>query len=66
MDWLLTLRGMIGDEQAAQAKYAHAADMAETPELEAMFAQLHDEEAVHQRILEGWIDFLEKQTKKPA
>lgn len=66
MDWLLALRGMIGDEKAAQAKYAHAAGLADTPELKAMFTQLHDEEVVHQRILEGWIDTLKKKAKKPA
>jgi rubrerythrin len=63
MDWLITLKGMIGDEQAAQAKYSHAATQAGTPELKAIFAQLHDEEVVHQRILEGWIDRLEKAAK---
>jgi rubrerythrin len=60
MDWLLTLRSMIGDEQAAQAKYGHAATQADTPELKSLFTQLHDEEVVHQRILEGWIDQLQK------
>jgi rubrerythrin len=64
MDWLLTLKGMIGDEQAAQAKYQHAAEMADKAELKAIFSQLHDEEVVHQRILEGWIDTLQKQAKK--
>jgi rubrerythrin len=63
MDWLLVLKAMIGDEQAAQAKYGHAAAQADTPELKAIFAQLHDEEVVHQRILEGWIDQLQKSTE---
>lgn len=64
MDWLiLFLQSMIDDEKAAQAKYAHAAELANTPELKAMFKQLHDEEVVHQRILEGWIDTLQKAGK---
>ena len=63
MDWLITLKCMIGDEQAAQATYGHAATQADTPELKAIFTQLHDEEVVHQRILEGWIDHLHKATK---
>lgn len=64
MDWLITLKGMIGDEQAAQAKYSHAAAQAATPDLKALFTQLHDEEVVHQRILEGWIDQLQKAAKR--
>jgi rubrerythrin len=64
MDWLLTLKAMIGDEQAAQAKYLHAAELAGKAELKAVFTQLHDEEVVHQRILEGWIDTLQKKAKK--
>ncbi len=63
MDWLITLKCMIGDEQAAQAKYRYAATQATTPELKATFTQLHDEEVVHQRILEGWIDHLQKAAK---
>jgi len=64
MDWFFAfLQSMIGDEKAAQAKYAHAAELADTPELKAMFQQLHDEEVVHQRILEGWIDTLQKAQK---
>jgi rubrerythrin len=63
MDWLITLQAMIGDERAAQAKYGHAASQADTPDLKAMFTQLHDEEVVHQRILEGWIDQLQKAAK---
>jgi rubrerythrin len=63
MDWQVVLKAMIGDEQAAQAKYSHAAEQASTPDLKAMFVQLHDEEVVHQRILEGWIDRLEKSGK---
>jgi rubrerythrin len=58
MDWQLVMKAMIGDEQAAQAKYRHAAQQADTAELKAMFDQLHDEEVVHQRILEGWLDRL--------
>lgn len=63
MDWLTTLKGMIGDEKAAQAKYGHAAEQADAPELKAIFKQLRDEEVVHQRILEGWIDKLQKAKK---
>jgi rubrerythrin len=60
MDWQLVLKSMIGDEQAAQARYDHAAQQADSHELKAMFEQLHDEEVVHQRILEGWLDRLSK------
>jgi rubrerythrin len=63
MDWLITLKAMIGDEQAAQAKYGHAATQADTPELKALFTGLRDEEVVHQRILEGWIDRLQSAAK---
>lgn len=63
MDWQLVLNAMIGDEQAAQAKYNHAAQQADTSELRAMFEQLHDEEVVHQHILEGWLDRLSKPEK---
>ena len=63
MDWQLVLKSMIGDEQAAQAKYSHAASQAGDKELKAMFTQLHDEEVVHQRILEGWLDKLQKAGK---
>lgn len=63
MDWQMTLKAMIGDEQAAQAKYGHAAGQTLDAELKAMFEQLRDEELVHQHILEGWMDRLQKAGK---
>ena len=63
MDWQLVLKSMIGDEQAAQAKYKHAVGETSDKELKAVFQQLSDEELVHQRILEGWLDRLQKAGK---
>ncbi len=57
MDWLNFLKVMTVDEKAAQEKYALAAQLAEQPELKAIFERLRDEEAFH-------VDFLEAEYAK--
>jgi rubrerythrin len=53
MDWSAFLKIMIMEEQAAQAKYQLAVDLAENAEMKAFFARLRDEEAFHAQFLEG-------------
>ncbi len=60
MDWLGFIKIMSMEEQAAQAKYQLAVDLAEDEELKAFFARLRDEEAFHAQFLEGEYARLEK------
>ncbi len=60
MDWLGFLKVMLLDENAARAKYQLAAELAQDPQVRAVFERLRDEEAVHADILEGEYARLQK------
>jgi rubrerythrin len=62
MDWLSFLRIMMMEEQAAQAKYQLAVDLAEDANMKAFFARLRDEEAFHAQFLEGEYEKLQKKS----
>ncbi len=64
MDWLNFLKVMIIEEQAARDKYQLAMDLAEDPNIKAIFEKLRDEEAFHANFLEGEYARLEKLLKK--
>jgi rubrerythrin len=60
MDWLSFLKIMAMEEQAAQAKYQLAVDLAEDQELKDFFARLRDEESFHAQYLEGEYEKLKR------
>jgi len=66
MDWLSFIKIMSMEEQAAQAKYQLAVDLAEDEDLKAFFARLRDEESFHAQFLEGEYARLEKKLKAMA
>ncbi len=51
--WELFLKAMEIEERGAMAKYRMAAEMAESPELKALFEKLAEEEAFHAQYLQG-------------
>jgi|GEM_PF-640741 rubrerythrin len=64
MDWLNFLKVMIIEEKAARDKYQLAMDLADDPNVKAIFEKLRDEEAFHANFLEGEYARLEKLLKK--
>ena len=60
MEWLDFLKAMIIVEKAAREKYQLAMDLAEDPEIKAVFEKLRDEEAFHVDFLEGEYARLQK------
>ncbi len=60
MDWLNFLKVMIIEEKAARDKYQLAMDLAEDPNVKAIFEKLRDEEAFHANFLEGEYARLER------
>jgi rubrerythrin len=53
MDWINFMKAMAMEEHAARARYNWAAEMADSPQLRAVFEKLRDEEAFHAQFLEG-------------
>lgn len=64
MDWLGFLRVMAIEEKAAQEKYQVAMDLADDPQVRALFQKLRDEEAFHVDFLEGEYARLERQLSR--
>ncbi len=60
MDWLNFLKVMTIEERAARDKYQLAADLADDPNIKAVFERLRDEEDFHADFLEGEYARLEK------
>jgi rubrerythrin len=60
MDWLSFIKIMMMEEEAAQAKYQLAMDMAEDDDMRSFFARLRDEEEFHGQYLEGEYQKLQK------
>jgi len=60
MDWLNFLKVMAIEERAARDKYQLAANLADDPNIKAVFERLRDEEAFHADFLEGEYARLEK------
>jgi rubrerythrin len=60
MDWLNFLKVMAIEERAARDKYQLAADLADDPNIKAVFERLRDEEDFHADFLEGEYARLEK------
>jgi rubrerythrin len=60
MDWLNFLKVMAIEEKAARDKYQLAANLADDPNIKAVFERLRDEEAFHADFLEGEYARLEK------
>lgn len=60
MDWLSFIKIMMMEEEAAQAKYQLAMDMAEDDDMKSFFARLRDEEEFHGQYLEGEYQKLQK------
>jgi rubrerythrin len=63
MDWLGFLRVMVIEEKGAQQKYQLAMELAEDPDVRALFERLRDEEAFHVQFLEGEYDRLEARAR---
>jgi len=53
MNWISFLKAMAMEEHAARARYDWAAEMADSPQLRAVFEKLRDEEEFHAQFLEG-------------
>ncbi len=64
MDWLNFLKVMIIEEKAARDKYQLAMDLADDPNIKAVFEKLRDEEDFHANFLEGEYARIEKLLKK--
>jgi rubrerythrin len=60
MDWLNFLKVMVIEERAAREKYQVAVELADDPNIKAVFERLRDEEAFHADFLEGEYERLEK------
>jgi len=60
MDWLNFLKVMIIEEKAARDKYQLAMDLADDPNIKAVFEKLRDEEDFHANFLEGEYARLER------
>lgn len=64
MDWLNFLKVMMIEEMAARDKYQLAMELADDPQIKAIFEKLRDEEAFHANFLEGEYNRLQKLLKK--
>ncbi len=64
MDWLNFLKVMMIEEMAARDKYQLAMELADDPQIKAIFEKLRDEEAFHANFLEGEYNRLQKILKK--
>lgn len=64
MDWLNFLKVMMIEEMAARDKYQLAMELANDPQIKAIFEKLRDEEAFHANFLEGEYNRLQKLLKK--
>ncbi|MCS7286417.1 MAG: hypothetical protein RMK30_04950 [Anaerolineae bacterium] len=64
MDWLNFLKVMMIEEMAARDKYQLAMELADDPQIKAIFEKLRDEEAFHANFLEGEYNRLQQILKK--
>ncbi len=64
MDWLNFLKVMMIEEMAARDKYQLAVELADDPQIKAIFEKLRDEEAFHANFLEGEYNRLQKLLKQ--